>query len=40
MFFLTNKEWITWIEFPEVVEVSVQMGIISPKYIQLAIVGN
>lgn len=31
---------ITWSKFPEVIEVSIQMSIISPKYIQVSIVGN
>lgn len=31
---------ITWTEFPEVIEVSIQMSIISSKYIQVSIVGN
>lgn len=35
-----NAQHITWIEFPEVVEVPVQTGIVSSKYVQLSIVGN
>lgn len=35
-----NMTKITWSEFPEVVEVSIQMSIISSKYIQVSIVGN
>ena len=35
-----NKYWITWVEFPEVVEVLVQASIVSSKYVQLSFVGN
>lgn len=38
MLFLYRQ--ITWTEFPEVIEVSIQMSIISSKYIQVSIVGN
>lgn len=31
---------LTGIEFPEVIEVSVEAGVIASKYIQLSIVGN
>lgn len=38
---LSPPNWqITWTEFPEVIEVSIQMSIISSKYIQISIVGN
>jgi len=30
----------TWIEFPEVVEVSVQACVVATKYIQLAVVAD
>lgn len=37
---LINQQLITWTELPEIVEVLVQTGVVSPKYVQLSVVGN